>query len=90
MARQRMVTRTICSKEVTVLCLDTVTAEPSNETFTVPCNVKDGEPMLKYLRAKHDTETVKVVSITNIKTIENLYGMSEEEFIKTAKIINKD
>lgn len=90
MARKRLVTRTIKSKEVTALCLDIVTSEPSNTTYIVPFNIKDGEDTIKYLRKKYDTETLKVVSVVDTKTTENLYGMPEEDFIKSANIIEKE
>ena len=90
MARKRMVTRTIKTNEVTVLCLNTVTAEPHNEVFTVPCNLKTEPEMLKYIKKNFDTETDKGVAVTNVKVIEEYYGMEETEFIKHASIITKE
>ena len=88
MARARMVTRTIKSTEVTVLQLDTVSAEPSNATYIVPCNIPK-EKTLDYLRKNYDTDVVKVVSIVKENPIEKQYGMTETDFIKLAKTIEK-
>lgn len=90
MARKRMVTRTIKTNEVTVLCLNIVTAELTNETFVVPCNLKDESAMLKYIKKNFDTDTCKAVSVSNITTKEAYYGMEEQDFIKHAQIITKD
>lgn len=88
MARKRMVTRTITTKEVTALCLNIVTAEPHNETFIVPCNIEGDEKIMKYIRSKYDTETEKAVSVVDINETEQLYGMLEEDFVKLAHPIN--
>lgn len=88
MARQRMVTRTIKTKKVVALCLNTDTCEPSNEVFDVPCNIDGDEKIMKYLR-KFDTPTDKAVSIVSITEEEKLYGMPESQFIKLAQPIEK-
>lgn len=85
-----MVTRTIKTSEVTVLCLNTVTAEPHNETFVVPCNLKTEAEMLKFIKKRYDTDTDKCVAVTNVNVVEEYYGMEETEFIKHAKVITKD
>lgn len=86
-----MVTRTIKSTRVTALCLDTQTAEPSNQTFivggTYPSDPKGNDRLLKKLKSAHETETFKVVSIVDKEVQENLYGMTEEEFISGAQIL---
>ena len=90
MARVRMVTRTVTTQEVTALCLNIVTAEPENQTFSVPVNIKGEDSILKFIRKVYDTDTTKIVSITHIRNEEHLYGMPEADFIKTAKIIDKN
>lgn len=92
MARSvNMVTRTIKSTKVTALCLDTQTAEPSNATFTVggtfPDDPKGNDRLLKKLKSAHETDTFKIVSIVDKQVEENLYGMTEEEFINGAQIL---
>lgn len=88
MARERMVTRTIETATVTVLCIDTETAEPMNRTVEMPV-IKDEAKMLKAIRKAHETDTFKIVSIVSTEIHKALYGMSEAEFINTARVIDK-
>ena len=46
MARVPMVTRTIVTTKVNVMCLDTQKGEPFNESVTVPRTYKDDEVLL--------------------------------------------
>nr|DAP09110.1 MAG TPA: hypothetical protein [Caudoviricetes sp.] len=86
MARVPMVTRTIVTTKVKVLCLDVQKGEPFNETVTVPRTHKDDEVLLKKVRPLLETETVKAVHIVDKEEIETLYGMTEQEFIQHAKV----
>ena len=83
--RERMVTRTVKSLNVTFICLDTESAEVSNETIIVPINLKDNEKKILAYGHKHiDTDTVKAVSIVNIEETEGHYKMTEAKFIELA------
>lgn len=88
MARKPMVTRTIITTKVTVLCLDINTAEPFNETVTLPRTYKDDKKLLKSVEEVINTEEVKAVHIVDKKEIETLYGMTEQDFINNAKILD--
>lgn len=82
-----MVTRTMSTTTITVLCLDITTAEPSNETVTVSGTIKDTEKALKIAKAKVDTDTLKAVSVVDITKEEELYCMEDEDFLAHAKKI---
>lgn len=88
MARKPMVTRTIITTKVTVLCLDINAAEPFNETVTLPRTYKDDKKLLKSVEEVINTEEVKAVHIVDKKEIETLYGMTEQDFINNAKILD--
>jgi hypothetical protein len=90
MARVSMVTRTIVTTEVEVLCMNVekVVVEPT--TFTVLGGILEESAMLKKLKTIHETDTFKLVHITKMKEIENLYGLTEEEFVKIAKPLDPD
>lgn len=88
MARKPMVTRTIITTKVIVLCLDVNSAEPFNETVTLPRTYKDDKKLLKSVEEVINTDTVKVVHIVDKKEIETLYGMTEQDFINNAKILD--
>lgn len=88
MARKPMVTRTIITTKVIVLCLDVNSAEPFNETVTLPRTYKDDKKLLKSVEEVINTDYVKAVHIVDKKEIETLYGMTEQDFINNAKILD--
>lgn len=85
MARKQMVTRTITTTECNVLALDIVKGEPFNATVTLPRTYADPKKLLEKVQSVFDTEDKKAVHVVDVKTIEVLYGMTEEDFIKSAK-----
>jgi hypothetical protein len=82
-----MVTRTILTTEVTVLCLDLIKAEPFNKTVTLPRTYKDEKAMMKKVSAIIDNDKVKAVHVVGTKVNETLYGMTEEQFISMAEVL---
>lgn len=87
MARQRMVTRTIETREIDVMCVNVETAEVKILTLTVGQDYNKSTDTLKMLRKHHETETVKIVSVVNEKVTTKLYGMLEQDFIKYAEVL---
>ena len=87
MGRIPMVTRTITTTEVNVMCLDVQAGEPFNQVVTVPRTYKNKEELLKKVKPLIDTDTVKAVHIVDTDEIETLYGMPEQEFIQYAKVL---
>ena len=86
MARVPMVTRTITTTKVNVMCLDIETGEPCNKITVVPRTYKDDETLLKKVKEVLETETLKPVHVVGKEEIETLYGMTEQEFIEHAEI----
>jgi hypothetical protein len=87
MARIPMVTRTITTTEVSILCMNIETATAETKTITLIGAYSDDKIMLKKAKEQAETETLKLVHIVSFKDIDNLYGMTEEEFIKLAKVL---
>lgn len=87
MARTPMVTRTIVTTKVNVMCLDIQLGEPCNKVITVPRTYKDDEVLMKKVRPLLETETLKAVHIVDKQEIETLYGMTEQDFIEHAKLL---
>lgn len=87
MARVPMVTRTIVTTKVNVMCLDVQMGEPCNKVITVPRTYKDDEALMKKVRPLLETETLKAVHIVDKEEIETLYGMTEQDFIEHAKLL---
>ena len=85
MARIPMVTRTITTTVAEVLCLDVQTAEPFNQTVTLPRTYKDEKSLMKQVTKLIDDDSIKAVHIVAKKEVETLYGMTEQEFITLAK-----
>ena len=81
---KNMVTRTIVGTEVTLLALDTVSAEPQNVTYTLSGKFKDSKALLKAVQRKFDTDTLKHVSVVSTSAVNQLYGMDESDFIAHA------
>lgn len=94
MARKAMVTRTIKSTLVNVLCLDISTAEPCNKVFTIPGTMVDSEGNLKEKAAMKiiaemcSNSTVKPVAVAWYDVIEKLYGMDEATFIANSVVLS--
>ena len=94
MARKVMVTRTIKSTLVHVLCLDISTAEPCNEDFTLPGTMVDSEGKLKEKAALKiiaemcSNSPVKPVVVLHYEVVEKLYGMDEDTFIANSVVLS--
>ena len=87
MARVPMVTRTITTTEVNVMCLDVEKGEPINKDVTVSRTFKDDEKLLKEVKKIVETDTIKAVHIVDKREVETLYGMPEHEFIEHATVL---
>ena len=87
MARKPMVTRTIVTTEVEVLCLNLETAEPFNQEVTLPRTYKDDIKLMRKVSEIVNSDTIKAVHVVHKREVENLYGMYEEDFVKYAEIL---
>ena len=88
MARKPMVTRTITTTKVNVLCLDVVSAEPFNKEVILPRTYKDEKKLLKKVEEVVNTDKIKAVHIVDKSEVETLYGMTEQDFIDSATILD--
>ena len=90
MPRKPMVTRTITTTQVNVLCLDIVAGEPFNQQVTLPRTYKDDKNLMKAIEEVVNTENVKAVHVVAKEEVETLYGMSEQYFIKNAGVLDNE
>lgn len=88
MARKPMVTRTITTTKVNALCLEVVKCEPCNKVVTLSGTFKDEKAILKATKELLETDTLKVVHIVDTEEVETLYGMSEQDFVEKAEILD--
>ena len=87
MARVPMVTRTIQTTTANVLCLNIKEGEPFNKEVVLPRTYKDEKSMMKVVEKLINTDDVKAVHIVHTDVNETLYGMTEQEFIATARVL---
>lgn len=87
MARTPMVTRTIVTTKLNVLCLNVISGEPFNQEVILPRTYKDDKKLMKKIEEAVNTEEVKAVHVVDREEIETLYGMTEEAFMKVADIL---
>ena len=87
MAKIPMITRTIQTTEVNVLCLNIQEGEPFNKTVELPRTYKDDAAMLKAAAAIIDSDTEKAVHAVHSEVKETLYGMKETDFISRAEVL---
>ena len=83
--REKLVTRTIVSTNITALSLNTETLEAKPVVFTVPGLYEVGTKEVKTLLSKMSDETVTYVKALKCEKVEKLYGMLEATFLQYAK-----
>ena len=87
MARVPMVTRTITATKAKVLCVSIVENKTFEQEVTLPRTYKDEKSLMKQVKAVLENDNVKPLRVISTEVDETLYGMSEQEFITTAKIL---
>lgn len=87
MSRISMVTRTIETTKVLALCVNVATQTTCENEYILSGTFKDNSAVLKALVKVANTDDTKVVHIISTETVETLYGMSEQDFIASAKIL---
>ena len=86
--RKPMVTRTIISTSITALCVNPQTAETFEKEFIFTGKIVDKDKALKRASKLYNTDDCTIVTIRNLKEVNELYGMDEADFIAGAKILD--
>lgn len=86
--RPRMVTRTIKTTEVNCMVVNTETATVEYAKAYIT-GVTDAKTLEKLARKQLESDTIKFVSINSTETFEAVYGMTEDEFMAYAKLIER-
>lgn len=89
MARKRMVTRTVQSTKVVVMCVNTETAEIENYEVEIAGTYSDDKKLMKAVESVVATDAIKPVAIKFTEMVETLYGMEEQKFIENAVVLPK-
>lgn len=88
--RKPMVTRTVVGTNVTALCANLESKQMESKTFALSGTFKDELKLLKKLQKIYDTDSLKVISITDKSEFNTLYGMDEDYFLKNATILDPE
>ena len=84
MAREKMVTRTFTVSQFTVMSVNIATSAVETKSYTIPGDF-DEKTALKHIVESCDDSNIKPVAIIGeITKTEELYGMTEREFIAAA------
>ena len=90
MAKESMITRTIKSSHIIVLCLDIENGEPVNRSFDLPRERKNEKEILKSVTLLlADEPNIRPVHVVDVTINERLYGMTESQFMAIAKPIER-
>lgn len=84
-----MITRTFTSTYATVLCLDTETAEPRNETIALAGSYTDEGKLLKDCKKVMETDNFVVAKVVSVSEKNELRGMSVQQFLELSSVIEK-
>lgn len=87
MAREKMVTRTVTQTTAEVMTIDVTTAEVSILEYTIGGTYDTNEILLKKLQKLFQTDTFKLVNINSTTVEDLLLGMTEEDFIRYARVL---
>lgn len=87
MAKKTMVTRTISVTIATALCLNTVSAEPFNQSVILSGTFKEKKALLKAVKNILENDEISVAKIVDVTIEQKLYGMTKQKFIENADIL---
>lgn len=81
----KMITRTISESRYTVRCMNVKTCEVSDNEYSLGSLTFTSEKKcLEALKARYETDDFKLVAIIKRSSVDALYAMTEEAFIKNA------
>lgn len=83
-----MVTRTIPTTAVKFVCVNVEDRSVFEQTITLPRTYKDENKLMKQLEDVLKNEPIKPINIIKTEVHETLYGMSEQDFIKNATVLD--
>ena len=87
MARERMVTRTVATVEYVCMTVNTSTRQVEDITVSIPSGMTMTEKARQKAIISALPETNTLVQVTSETVKETLYGMTEDDFIKYAKVM---
>lgn len=86
MSRKRMVTRTVTQTSAKIMCLNVTTAEVTINEYTIGGTYTESD-LLKKCKTLFESDEFKLVHIELSKAEDILLGMTEEDFIRYATVL---
>lgn len=86
--REHMITRTIKTTTAKVMVVNTEDGSTAIKDYELPRTYKDNKAVLRALEDQN-TGTEKLVHVVDTTVNEQLYGMTESDFIKYAQPVGK-
>lgn len=86
MSKEKMITRTVKTTDVDVMCITVSTATVSTEMFTL-IGAYDTATALESVKKLYETDDFKPSVILDIRAREELRGMSESDFYKYSTLL---
>jgi hypothetical protein len=87
MRKEKMVTRTVTKTNCEIMCMDIIKAEVVVKDFTIGGKFDSEDELLKTYQKLFDTDTFKLVKVTDFSEEEVLLGMPESKFIELADVL---
>ena len=88
MRTEKMVTRTVTYFKAQVMCVDVIKAAIISKEMTIPELIPE-KKRLDFLDKKLSNDGLKAVQITALEKVEELYGMTETDFLAHAHKLDK-
>lgn len=87
MRKEKMVTRTVTKTNCEIMCMDITNAQVVVKDFTISGKFNSENELLKECQRLFDTDTFKLVKVSDFSEEEVLLGMSESKFIELADVL---
>ena len=87
MRKEKMITRTVTKINCEIMCMDITNAQVIVKDFTIGGKFDSENELLKTCQKLFDTDTFKLVKVTDYSEEEVLLGMPESKFIELADVL---
>lgn len=87
MRKEKMVTRTVTKTNCEIMCMDIINAQVVVKDFTIGGKFDGENELLKECQRLFDTDTFKLVKVSEFSEEEVLLGMPESKFIELAEVL---
>lgn len=88
MKKEKLITRTMSITVATAMLVDITTQAVTTKSFDL-IGRHTKESALMTLKQIVDTDTVKIVCVTDLSTVEEIRGMTEIDFYVHSKVITR-